>query len=467
MGNKQKTLATIAKVTGTGLHTGMDVNLTFRPAPENHGIKFKRIDLEGEPVINADCDSVTDTNRGTTIGVNGSSVNTIEHVMAALAGMGIDNALIEIDNSETPILDGSSRFYTEALIKAGVVEQEAEREVFEIEEVITYTDKDKEVEMMIVPDKVFKLSVMIDFNTEVLSTQNASLDNIEDFNTEIANCRTFVFLHELEYLLQNNLIKGGDLSNAIVFVNKVISQEELDELAALFNKPSVKVLKKGILNNVELYFENEPARHKLLDLIGDLSLVGVPFKGHVIARKPGHKTNVEFAKIIKKHIEDKKMNRFKPPFDLNKTPLYDINGIKKLLPHRPPFLLIDKILDIDETKVAGVKNVTMNEHFFVGHFPNEPVMPGVLQIEAMAQTGGVFILNTLEDPENYSTYFLKITNVKFRKKVVPGDTLVFVCELVSPIRRGLCHMLGKAFVGDTVVMEGELLAQIVKNNKDK
>ncbi len=463
MGNKQQTLAAIAKVTGTGLHTGMDVSLTFHPAPENHGIKFKRVDIDGQPVIDADCDQVIDTNRGTTIGVNGYSVNTIEHVMAALAGMGIDNALIEIDSSEPPILDGSSKYYTDALTKAGIVEQEAEKEIFEIEEVITYTDKKNDVELIIVPDNEFKLSVMIDFNTEVLSTQNASLDSIKKFNTEIANCRTFVFLHELEYLLHNNLIKGGDLSNAIVFVNKVISQEELDELAALFNKPSVKVLKKGILNNVELYFENEPARHKLLDLVGDLALIGKHIKGRVIARKPGHKANVEFAKIIKKHIENKKMDKFKPPFDLNKSPLYDINGIKKLLPHRPPFLLIDKILDIDETKVTGVKNVTMNEHFFTGHFPNEPVMPGVLQIEAMAQTGGVFILNTLEDPENYSTYFAKITNVKFRKKVVPGDTLVFVCELISPIRRGLCHMSGKAYVGNNVVMEGELLAQIVKN----
>ena len=462
MVNKQQTLATTAKVTGKGLHTGMDVSLVFHPAPENYGIKFKRVDIEGQPIIDADCDSVTSTNRGTTIGKNGSSVNTVEHVMAALAGMRIDNVLIEIDNSETPILDGSSRFFTEALMKAGITEQEAEREVFEIDEVISFTDEEKGVEMMIVPDKEFKLSLTIDFNTEVLSTQNASLDSIDNFNTEIANCRTFVFLHELEYLLQNNLIKGGDLSNAIIFVNKVISQKELDDLAALFNKPSVKVLKKGILNNVELYFDNEPARHKLLDLIGDLSLIGTQIKGHVIARKPGHKTNVEFAKIIKKFIEDKKMNTFKPPFDLNKTPLYDINAIKKLLPHRPPFLLVDKILEIDETRVAGVKNVTMNEGFFAGHFPDEPVMPGVLQIEAMAQTGGILIMNTLEDPENYLTYFLKITDVKFRKKVVPGDTIVFVCELVSPIRRGLCNMKGTGYVGNNVVIEGVLLAQIAK-----
>jgi UDP-3-O-[3-hydroxymyristoyl] N-acetylglucosamine deacetylase/3-hydroxyacyl-[acyl-carrier-protein] dehydratase len=462
MGNKQQTLATVAKVSGTGLHTGMNVNLTFHPAPENFGIKFKRVDIEGQPVINADCDSVTSTNRGTTIGNNGSSVNTIEHVMAALAGMRIDNVLIEIDNSEIPILDGSSHFFTEALMKAGITEQEAEREVFEIDEVISFTDEEKEVEMMIVPAEEFRLSVTIDFNTEVLSIQNASLNSIDNFNTEIANCRTFVFLHELEYLLQNNLIKGGDLSNAIIFVNKVISQKELDDLAALFNKPSVKVLKKGILNNVELYFDNEPARHKLLDLIGDLSLIGTQIKGHIIARKPGHKTNVEFAKLIKKHIENKKMNKFKPPFDLNKTPLYDINAIKKLLPHRPPFLLVDKILEIDETRVSGVKNVTMNEGFFIGHFPDEPVMPGVLQIEAMAQTGGILIMNTLDDPENYLTYFLKITDVKFRKKVVPGDTIVFVCELLSPIRRGLCNMKGTGYVGNDVVIEGVLLAQIAK-----
>jgi UDP-3-O-[3-hydroxymyristoyl] N-acetylglucosamine deacetylase/3-hydroxyacyl-[acyl-carrier-protein] dehydratase len=461
---KQKTLATSVTVSGKGLHTGVNVTLKINPAPENHGISFKRIDIEGQPVIKANCDMVVDTSRGTTIGSNGTVVNTIEHVMAAITGMGIDNALIEIDNEETPILDGSAFYFTEALVNAGIKEQEAGKKVFTVDKVLTYRDEKNQVELMIVPDDKFRLSVMIDFETEVLSTQHATLENIEDFNSEISNCRTFVFLHELEFLLANNLIKGGDLSNAIIFVDKEISQEELNRLAKLFNKPAVKVLKKGILNNVNLNFENEPARHKLLDLVGDLALSGLPFKGHVIARRPGHKANVEFAKMIKKYMTEKERNRFLPPFDIYAEPIFDINQIKKLLPHRPPFLLVDKIIDIDEKSVAGVKNVTMNEDFFVGHFPDEPVMPGVLQVEAMAQTGGIFILSQMEDPENYVTYFMKIDKVKFRSKVVPGDTLVFVCTLLSPIRRGLVHMLGKGYVGNKQVIEAEMLAQIAKKN---
>jgi UDP-3-O-[3-hydroxymyristoyl] N-acetylglucosamine deacetylase/3-hydroxyacyl-[acyl-carrier-protein] dehydratase len=467
MGDKQKTIASTVSVSGKGLHTGVDVTLRFNPAPANSGIQFKRTDLEGKPVVKADCFNVVDTNRGTTIGVNGALVNTVEHVMAALTGLGIDNALIEIDNFETPILDGSSRYFTEALVKAGTLEQPETRKIFTLDKVITFYDKEKNAEMIAIPSDDYKLSVMIDFETEVLSTQNASLDKISDFRTEIANCRTFVFLHELEFLLTNNLIKGGDLSNAIVFINRVISQEELDRLAKLFNKPSVKVLSKGILNNLDLHFENEPARHKLLDVIGDLSLIGMPIKAHIIAKKPGHSTNVEFAKIIKQYIVDKEANRFKPPFDLDKKPLFDINDIQKVLPHRPPFLLVDKIMDMDENHVIGVKNVTMNEAYFVGHFPDEPVMPGVLQIEAMAQTGGIFSLKKYKDPENYVTYFLKIDNVKFRNKVVPGDTLVFNLELVSPIRRGLCHMRGTGYVSGKPVIEGEMLAQISKKpNKE-
>lgn len=462
MRDKQKTIASSVSVSGTGLHTGVNVTLRFNPAPENSGIQFKRIDLEGQPVIKADCFNVVDTNRGTTIGNNGALVNTVEHVMAALTGLGIDNALIEIDNYETPILDGSSRYFTDALVKAGTMEQSEERKTFTLDKVITFYDKEKKAEMIAIPADEYKLSVMIDFETEVLSTQNASLEKISDFRKEIANCRTFVFLHELEYLLNNNLVKGGDLSNAIVFVNRVMSQEELDRLAKLFNKPSVKVLNKGILNNLDLHFENEPARHKLLDVIGDLSLIGMPVKAHIIAKKPGHSTNVEFAKIIKQYIVEKEKNRFNPPFDLDKKPLFDINEIKKILPHRPPFLLIDKVMDMDDNHVIGVKNVTMNETHFVGHFPDEPVMPGVLQIEAMAQTGGIFSLKKYPDPENYVTYFLKIDNVKFRNKVVPGDTLVFSLELVSPIRRGLCHMRGTGYVAGKPVIEGEMLAQISK-----
>ncbi len=462
MGDKQITIAKPVSVSGKGLHTGVNVTLRFNPAPEDFGVGFKRIDIENQPVIMADCANVVDTNRGTTIGRENVNVNTIEHVMAAITGLEIDNLLIEIDNFETPILDGSSRFFTEALIKAGRVEQSAQKKFFVLNEIISFYDKDKNAEMIAIPSKDYRLSVMIDFDSEVLSSQNASLDKISDFTNEIANCRTFVFLHELEYLLTNNLIKGGDLSNAIVFVNRVISQEELDRLAKLFNKPSVKVLKKGILNNLDLHYENEPARHKLLDVIGDLSLIGMPIKAHIIAKKPGHSTNIEFAKIIKNHIVEKEKNRFKPPFDLDKKPLFDINEIKKVLPHRPPFLLIDKIMDMDDNHVIGVKNVTMNEAHFVGHFPDEPVMPGVLQIEAMAQTGGIFGLKKFKDPENYVTYFLKIDNVKFRNKVVPGDTLVFVLGLISPLRRGICHMWGTGYVAGKPVIEGEMLAQISK-----
>jgi UDP-3-O-[3-hydroxymyristoyl] N-acetylglucosamine deacetylase/3-hydroxyacyl-[acyl-carrier-protein] dehydratase len=466
MVNKQLTIAKPVTVSGKGLHSGVEVNLTIKPAPENYGISFFRVDLEGKPEVKADCFNVVDTARGTSIGDKGAIISTVEHVLAAITGMGIDNAIIEVDGVEMPIMDGSSRYFTEAIEEVGINEQDAEKEYYKIDEVLTYYDPEKDVEMICIPDDDFKVSVMIDFETEVLSTQNAALIGIENFNKEIADCRTFVFLHELEYLLQNDLIKGGDLNNAIIFVDREVSQEELDRLAGVFNKPRVKVLRKGILNNVDLHFENEPARHKLLDVIGDLTLAGKPIKGHIIARKPGHKGNVEFAKIIKKHIQDKTMNRFKPPFNLYDKPLYDINGIKKLLPHRPPFLLIDKVLDIDETHVSAVKNVTMNEGFFVGHFPDEPVMPGVLQIEAMAQTGGVFVLHQMEDPENYVTYFLKIDNVKFRNKVVPGDTLVFVCELISPVRRGLCNMRGIGYVGNKKVIEAEMLAQIAKKNND-
>ncbi len=462
MSEKQKTISTPVSVSGRGLHTGVDVNITFKPAPAGSGISFQRIDLEGKPIIPANCDYVVETNRGTTLEANGGQISTVEHVMAALCGMGIDNAIVEIDGLETPIKDGSSKYFTEALQSTEIVEQEADKKFFELDKVLTYSDPDNKVELMAIPADDFKVSVMINFETEVLSTQNAVLESMEDFNTEISKCRTFVFLHELEFLLQNNLIKGGDLSNAIVFVNRQVSQEELDRLAKLFNKPTVKVLNKGILNNLDLYFENEPARHKLLDVVGDLSLTGIPIKAHIIARRPGHKANVEFAKIIKQYIVEKEKNRFNPPFDLSKKPIFDINGIKKVLPHRPPFLLVDKIIDMDDQHVIGVKNVTMNEDFFVGHFPDEPVMPGVLQIEAMAQVGGIFTLNTVEDPKSYLTFFLKIENVKFRNKVVPGDTLVFSLTLLSPIRRGLCHMRGVGYVNNKPVIEAEMLAQISK-----
>ncbi|MEI6748116.1 MAG: bifunctional UDP-3-O-[3-hydroxymyristoyl] N-acetylglucosamine deacetylase/3-hydroxyacyl-ACP dehydratase [Bacteroidales bacterium] len=462
MADKQKTIKSPSSVSGAGLHTGQTVTLTFKPAPVNHGIKFCRTDIEGSPIVEADADLVVDTSRGTTIEKNGVRISTIEHTLAAVIGMDIDNVLIELDCVETPILDGSSRFYVEAIQKAGVVEQDADRVYFELKSNIDYIDQERRVEMLIVPDKEFRVSVMIDYETQVLGTEYASIDKLQSFANDVADCRTFVFLHELEYLIQNDLIKGGDLSNAIVFVDRIVSQDELDRLAKYFGKPKIQVLKEGMLNNVELRYPNEPARHKLLDVIGDLALIGMRIKGHVIATRPGHLANTNFARLIKQHIRNSQSTDHAPIVDVNKTPIYDINDIKKILPHRPPFLFVDKILEISDHHVIGLKNVTMNEGFFVGHFPDEPVMPGVLQVEAMAQTGGIFVLSTVPDPENYITYFLKMENVRFRHKVVPGDTLIFVLELISPFRRGICHMKGIAYVGNKIVSEAELMAQIAK-----
>jgi len=458
----QKTIKKPSTVSGLGLHTGSVVNLTFNPAPENHGVVFKRSDIEGHQGIAADVSYVVDTSRGTTIEKNGVRIHTIEHVMSALVGLGIDNMLIEIDGPETPIMDGSAKFFIDALAEAEVIEQKSKREYFVVDSVISYTDPENKIEIIAIPSNEYKVSVMIDFETKVLSTQNANLNHLKDYKEQIAPCRTFVFLHELEYLMSNNLIKGGDMNNAIVFVNKAVNQEELDRLAELFNKPKVAVKSEGILNNLDLHFDNEPARHKLLDVIGDLSLCGKPIKGHIIANRPGHAANVEFAKILKKHIEKSATAEKVPEYDPNKKPVYDILGIMKLLPHRPPFLLVDKILELGDQHVVGLKSVTMNEGFFVGHFPDEPVMPGVLQIEAMAQTGGILLLSTIPDPENYLTLFLKIEEVKFRNKVVPGDTIIFRLDLLAPIRRGLCHMKGLAYVGKKVVMEATMLAQIAK-----
>lgn len=461
MAEKQCTIKESVSVEGTGLHTGQHGTMTFHPAPEGHGIKFRRVDLEKQPIIDARIEYVIDTSRGTTIGLNGARIYTIEHVLATLNGLGIDNVLIDLDLEEIPIRDGSARYFVEALQKTGLQKQQADREYIIVDREIVFEHEEKGVRMTISPANTFKVDVEIDYGTKVLDKQTAQLHDIKQFSTEIAPCRTFVFLHELEYLLGNNLIKGGDLSNAIVFVNRQVSQDELDRLAELFKKPKVKVKAEGILNNLDLHFPNEPARHKLLDVIGDLTLLGKRIKGHVKAYRPGHFANTEFAKVIKQQIDVKKMNT-QPPFDLHKEPVYDIMDIQKILPHRPPFLLVDKVLDIDDTHIIGLKNVTMNEPFFVGHFPQEPVMPGVLQVEAMAQTGGIFVLQSVPDPENYITYFLRIDNVRFRHKVVPGDTLVFVLEMTSPIRRGICNMKGLAYVGDKIVTEGTLVAQIVK-----
>ena len=465
MDEKQNTIKTPVSISGVGLHTGQHVSITFKPAPEHHGYKFQRVDLANKPIIDADVDNVVDTARGTTLEQNGGRVCTTEHVLAALAGLQIDNVLIEIDGPEVPIMDGSSKFFIDILLKAGILEQQAERIYFELKSNLTYEDTQKKVEMLAVPSEEYRITVMVDYNSAVLGTQHASIYSIREFNAEIASCRTFVFLHELETLLSHNLIKGGDFNNAIVLVDREIDKEELEHLAKVFNKPNVEVKGKGVLNNTTLHFFNEPARHKLLDIVGDLALVGVPLKGHILAARPGHSGNVAFAKMIKELIKKDKIKKVVPAFNLTEEPLLNINDIIKILPHRQPFLLIDKIIELSPTHIVGVKNVTMNEDFFRGHFPDNPVMPGVLQIEAMAQAGGVLALKSVPDPENYLTYFLKIDKVKFKKKVLPGDTIVFRLDLLTPIRRGICHMKGIAYVGQKVVMEAELMAQIVKEKK--
>ncbi len=461
---KQKTLKQETQISGIGLHTGKNITLTFKPAPENYGFRFVRTDLKNKPVLKADVINVVDTSRGTTIEQNGARVYTIEHVLAALVGLQIDNVMMELDGSEIPILDGSSKKFVEALENAGFKEQNAPKNYFELDETITYKNEAKGVEFIAIPSDSYRLSVMVDYGSDVLGMQYAEINKIEEFKKEIAGAKTFAFLHELEYLHSNGLIKGGDLNNALVFVDKAVSQEELDRMATLFGKPKVAVTEKGYLNNVELLASNEPARHKLLDVIGDLALVGQPLKAHIIAKKPGHFNNVEFAKLLKKAAIKNEKLKETPQFDAQSIPVYDINDIMRLLPHRPPFLLVDRILQITEDQVIGSKNVTMNESFFIGHFPEEPVMPGVLQIEAMAQTGGILVLSSVPDPENYLTYFMKIDNVKFRHKVVPGDTLFFKLNLISPIRRGICQMKGIAYVGNKVVMEAEMMAQISKKN---
>ncbi len=463
---KQTTLKTPVTVSGVGLHTGENVNLTFKPALENHGYKFQRIDSPGQPVIEADVDNVIDTDRGTTIGKHGVKVSTIEHVLAALAGLEIDNVLMEIDGPEVPILDGSSKPFIDILEKAGMQEQNAERIYYSLSENITYEDPSRKTEMLAVPSEDFRITVMVDYNTDILGTQHATLYNIGEFKEEVSECRTFCFLHELEMLIEHNLIKGGDVNNAIVVVDKPLAPEKMAYLAKVFKKEKV-VAERGFLNNVKLRYQNEPARHKLLDIVGDLALVGAPLKGHILAARPGHVANIAFARKIKALM---KRDRFKvnvPKYDSNEKPLFDINRIQQFLPHRPPFLFIDKIIELSDRHVVGVKNVTMNEWYFQGHFPGAPVMPGVIQIEAMAQVGGILVLNSVPDPENYLTYFMKIDNTRFKSMVLPGDTIIFRLELISPIRRGICHMRGEAFVGDKVVMESEMMAQIVRREKKR
>ncbi len=467
MAENQRTLKQSVKIIGVGLHTGEKVTIELCPALENHGYKFQRVDLDGEPIINADADLVVSTERGTTLEKNGVKIYTTEHVLAALYGMQVDNALIKLTGPEIPIMDGSSLPFVNAIEQVGFDEQKAEREYLELDENIPWEDTEKGIEFLAVPDKEYRLTVMVDYNSPVLGTQHATIYKIDEFKEQIAPCKTFVFLRELEYLATNGLIKGGDVDNAIVLVEREeVEQEELDRLAKLLGKEDLKVEIKGIgtLNNYKMKFQNEPARHKLLDIVGDLALVGKFIKAHILAARPGHSGNTRFAKVLKEQIKKQKSAPRK--FDLEKDPLYDINDIEKMLPHRYPFLLVDKVMEITEDSIVGVKNITMNEPQFTGHFPGNPIFPGVLQIEAMAQCGGIFSLSKVEDPHLYSTYFMKIDNVKFKQKVLPGDTIVFELNLLSPMRRGLVNMGGKGYVNGKLVVEAEMLAQVVKDKEE-
>lgn len=463
MSEKQRTLAKEISLTGKGLHTGISVTITFKPAPANHGYKFCRVDLPGKPVIDALAEHVTDTSRGTTLVQNNASVSTIEHVLAAFHGLRVDNALIELDGTEAPIMGGGSWKFVEAIKEAGIVEQKEDRNYFVVKQKITFSDEEHGVDLIVYPDDHFSVNVLIDYNSRILGNQYAILDTIDDFEEKICRSRTFVFFHELEPLFNKGLIKGGDLDNAIVILEKEVEQSEIDRIAKLFNRPGISSHTAGILNNTELRYPNEPARHKLLDIVGDLALVGHPIKGKVVATRPGHFANTRLAKIMRQEMKKILSKRDIPVYDPSQPPVFTLEEIKKRLPHRFPFLLVDKIISLDESSIVGIKNVTFNESFFQGHFPDEPIMPGVLLVEALAQTGGLLILSTFEDPEKYSTYFLKIDKLKFKQKVVPGDTVILKMELADVMRRGIVTMFGQAFVGNKLVLEGEMTAQVVKN----
>ena len=464
MNNKQHTISKSVTLSGVGLHTGVLTNMTFLPAVSNHGIKFQRIDLPGQPIADADVDYVVDTSRGTTIEHNGARINTVEHVMASLVGLEIDNVLIQLDGPEPPIMDGSSIKFVEALKDAEPVEQEAHRKFFEVTEEVRFKDPDKDIELAALPLNDYRMAVMVDYNSKFLSSQHANLSHVSQFERGFAMCRTFCFVHELEVLYKEGLIKGGDLSNAIVIADRDYSEAELAHLSDVLRKPKVSISKEiGILNNTSLHFPNEMARHKLLDLMGDLALVGRPVKAQILASRPGHASNIELAKKIKKLMLETEKNNV-PMYDPKQPPICSHERIYELLPHRYPFQMIDKIIYLDDNSVVGVKNVTMNEYYFMGHFPNNPVMPGVMQIEAMAQTGGILVLSSVPDPENYWPYLVGIENCRFRRSVIPGDTVIFKCELLAPIRRGIAKMTGKAYVSGQVVCEAEMTASLVRKS---
>jgi len=464
MNNKQHTISKSVTLSGVGLHTGVLTNMTFLPAASNHGIKFQRIDLPGQPIADADVDYVVDTSRGTTIEHNGARINTVEHVMASLVGLEIDNVLIQLDGPEPPIMDGSSIKFVEAIKDAEPVEQEAHRKFFEVTEEVRFKDPDKDIELAALPLNDYRMAVMVDYNSKFLSSQHANLSHVSQFERGFAMCRTFCFVHELEVLYKEGLIKGGDLSNAIVIADRDYSEAELAHLSDVLRKPKVSISKEiGILNNTSLHFPNEMARHKLLDLMGDLALVGRPIKAQILASRPGHASNIELAKKIKKLMLETEKNNV-PMYDPKQPPICSHERIYELLPHRYPFQMIDKIIYLDDNSVVGVKNVTMNEYYFMGHFPNNPVMPGVMQIEAMAQTGGILVLSSVPDPENYWPYLVGIENCRFRKSVIPGDTVIFKCELLAPIRRGIAKMIGKAYVSGQIVCEAEMTASLVRKS---
>ena len=459
----QKTISKETKLSGVGLHTGKHVTIAFKPAPTNTGIVFVREDIDGDNLIDAHIKYISNTDRGTNLDNGTFRIHTSEHVLAAITGLEIDNCFICLDGPEVPIMDGSSKFFVDALENAKIVEQNVLREEFFPSEPISFECEESGSRISIIPNDTYQIDTIVDYKTKVLGEQEASINHISEFKTEIASARTFSFLHELETLLENGLIKGGDLNNAIVYVDKPLGESNMDILKKAFNKDTISVTPNGILDNLDLHYPNEAARHKLLDVIGDLALIGMKIRGKIIAEKPGHSINAKFAQKVSEVIKSDKKNTL-PKINFDKEPLMDSNKIMQVIPHRPPFLLIDEVLELSESHVIGLRRVEESESWVEGHFPGSPVMPGVLQVEFMAQAGGVLVLNTVPDPENYLTFFMKMDKCKFKNPVLPGDTLICKLELISPIRRGIIHMYGQSFVGDEVKSEGEFMAKIIKKN---